>query len=268
MPVYKANALVLRRIPLGETDKIITLFTREYGKLAAVAKGARRTTSRLSGAAEPLMLLRCLLAEGMSLDVLTQCEIRESFPGIRGDFGLFLRATYACELLDKVTIDRDPAPDAFDTLLSTLYILQRAADPDAAIHSYELQLMALIGYEPRLDACIRCDRDLDEALPPGAFSPSRGGALCVECAAQVRDETLAASPETVGLMRHLATENNARALAALVLPDDSRRQMGRIIREHLRYRMERDVRSTAFLDAYRLGAMDTLEGEGEARTAP
>src|SRR5438105_3954447 len=101
MAVYKANAIVLRRIPLGETDKIITLFTREYGKYNAVAKGARKTTSRLCGATEPLMFLRAALADGMNLDVLTQCDIRESFPTLRGDFGLFLRATYVCELLDK-----------------------------------------------------------------------------------------------------------------------------------------------------------------------
>ena len=192
MPVYKANAIVLRRIPLGETDKILTLFTREYGKLSAIAKGARRTTSRLSGATEPLMFVRALMAGGMNLDVLTQGEIRESFPAVRANFGLFLRATYACELLDKLTADRDPAPETFDQLLSTLYILQRARDPDAAIHAYELRVMAHAGYDPLLSACARCERAIEPAteLRVGGYSPTRGGAICEECARQARHELL------------------------------------------------------------------------------
>ena len=254
MAVYKTNALVLRRIPLGEKDKIVTLFTREYGKLNAVEKGERKTTSRLAGSTEPLMLLRALLAEGMNLDILTQCEIKESFPMLRGDFGLILRATYACELLDKLTVERDPSPEAFDLLLSTLYVLQRAVVPDVALHAFELQFLAQIGYEPRLDACARCGRDLadGEAL---AFSPSRGGLLCAPCA-DAADDSLTVSPTTTRMMIRLLSEDDAKALARIELAAPEREEMARILRAHLRFRLERDVKSTEFLDAHRLGAMD------------
>jgi len=261
MPVYKANAIVLRRIPLGETDKVLTLFTREYGKLAAIAKGARRTTSRLAGASEPLMFVRALLAEGQNLDVLTQGDIRDSFADIRSDFGLFLRATYACELIDKLTADRDPALELFDQLLSTLYILQRARDPDAVIHAYELRIMGHVGYEPQLDSCVRCERPLEPAskLRPGGYSPTRGGAVCDECAFAAREELLPMSSATLEWLRYLAVEDNARALADADLPVEVRNEMNRLLRAHLRFRLERDVRSTAFLDAYRIGAMDTYD---------
>lgn len=254
MAVYKTNALVLRRIPLGETDKIVTLFSREYGKFSAVAKGARKTTSRLAGATEPLMLLRALLAEGMNLDVLTQCEIKESFPLLRGDFGLILRATYACELLEKLTVERDAAPEAFDLLLSTLYVLQRAADPDAALHAFELQLLAQVGYEPRLDACARCGGDLQHDGPL-FFSPSRGGLLCSSCA-DATDDALPLAKETAETMARLLLEEDARALAQLELSPTVRKEMARLLRAHLRYRLERDLKSTELLDAYRLGATD------------
>jgi DNA repair protein RecO (recombination protein O) len=268
MPAYKANAIVLRRIPLGETDKVLTLFTREYGKLSAIAKGARRTTSRLAGATEPLMFLRGLLAEGMNLDILTQAEIRESFSTIRSNFGLFLRATYACELLDKVTAERDAAPEAFDLLLSTLYILQRARDPDVPLHSYELRLTGQIGYEPQLDSCVRCERGIvPDGLPAGGFSPSRGGAVCDECAFQLREELLPMSADTLSWLRYLASEDDAFALADAMPPDNVREEMNRLLRSHLRYRLERDVRSTAFLDAFRVGAMDRLEPLVEAAAA-
>ncbi len=260
MAVYKTNALVLRRIPLGEKDKIVTLFTREYGKLNAVAKGARRTTSRLAGATEPLMLLRALLAEGMNLDILTQCEIRESFSHLRSDFGLILRATYACELLDKLTVERDPSPEAFDLLLSTLYVLQRAVEPDAALHAFELQFLAQIGYEPRLDACARCGKDLADGEGAG-FSASRGGLLCGPCA-DATDDTLNLSPAAARMMIRLLNEEDAKALARIEMTPTEREEIARVLRAHLRFRLERDVKSTEFLDAHRLGAMNLTPDAG------
>ena len=251
-------------MPLGETDKIVTLFAREYGKFNIIAKGARRTTSRLAGATEPLMLLKALLAEGMNLDVLTQCDIKESFPAIRADFGLYLRATYCCELLDRMSIERDPDIETFDLLLSTLYILQRAADPDAAVHSFELKLMGLAGYAPMMDACPRCDQMFDtvtgqdSGIIEEAYSPMRGGALCRECAMATREEVMAISTDAATWMRRLAVEDNARAMAEIVLPQPIADQLNRSLRSHLRLRLERDVKSTAFLDAYRVGAMENL----------
>jgi DNA repair protein RecO (recombination protein O) len=259
VPVYKTNALVLRRIPLGETDKILTLFTREYGKISVIAKGARRTTSRKSAGTEPLTLIRALLAEGRNLDVLTQVETRASFPLITGNFGLFLRATYACELVDRLTIERDPAGDVFDLLLATLYVLQRAVDPDAALHAYELKLMALAGYEPQLDACVVCERMLGEAEPPGGYSALRGGALCRSCAdSEVREDLLPFPLEALWTLQTLLATHDPHELAALVLPEPARDPINRALHAHLRFHLERDVRSSAILDALRVGALDTM----------
>src|SRR5437879_4466300 len=125
MPVYKVNGIVLRRSDLGETDRILRLFTRECGRVDTVAKGARRGTSRLSGATELFTHSRMLLATGKTLDIVSQCEIRESFPGLRGDLQRIARATYLCELVDRLLADREPNTEAFDLLLSALYLLQR-----------------------------------------------------------------------------------------------------------------------------------------------
>src|SRR5215468_2707066 len=103
MPAYTTTGLVLHRLNLGETDKILTLYTREHGKLSAVAKGARRAGSRLSGATELFTDSKFLLATGKTLDIVTQCEIRESFPALRNDLERLARATYFCELLDRMT---------------------------------------------------------------------------------------------------------------------------------------------------------------------
>src|SRR5579872_995063 len=202
MPVYKANAIVLHRTNLGETDKILTLLCREVGKLGAVAKGARRPGSKISGATELFIHSRLLLAIGKSLDIISQCEIRESFPALRGDLALMSRATYLCELTDRLVEEREPNPEVFDLLLSALYLLQRAAaNPDVIVHAYELRLMAERGYAPELNACVRCG----DALPGGrmGFSPSLGGTLCAAHRYSV-DDTIAVESPTIEYMRKLS----------------------------------------------------------------
>lgn len=253
MPTYKTAALVLRRIPLGEKDKIVTIFSRDRGKLSAVAKGARKPTSKLAGATEPLVLLRAAIAEGSSLDILSEAEVREAFPKLKADYGRYLRATYACELLEKVTEERDPHPESFDLLLSTLYILQRAAQPDTALHAFELQLLAQIGYEPQLATCIRCDNPFDTDYPPVGYSPARGGALCIPCTEFLQTEALPCNATTIVLLERLTLLTDAKTLAALELPDEALTEINRIVRAHLRYRVEREIKSLGMLDAFRLG---------------
>jgi recombinational DNA repair protein (RecF pathway) len=119
--------------------------------------------------------------------------------------------------------------------------------------------MAQVGYEPRLDACIRCERDLLSGdLLPGGFSPVRGGVLCEECASQVRDEVLKFGTRALQTLLSLAAQDDARVLAATEIPLEARDEINRALRAHLRYRMERDIKSTAFLDAFRIGAADDL----------
>src|SRR5579871_1222987 len=188
MPAYTATGLVLHRLNLGETDKILTLYTREHGKLSAVAKGARRAGSRLSGATELFTDSRFLLATGKTLDIVTQCEIRESFPALRADLERLARATYFCELLDRLTQERDSLQSAelHDLTLAALALLQRENRYlDGVVHAYELQLLAELGYAPVLDRCVRCGEPLGQR--PVGFSPALGGTLCAADRYRVED---------------------------------------------------------------------------------
>ena len=98
MRTYSANAIVLRRIDLGEKDRILTLYTREHGKLSAVAKGSRRPGSKLAGASEPFTYSKMFLATGKDLDVLTQADIKESFPNVKSDIRSVAYGVYLLEL--------------------------------------------------------------------------------------------------------------------------------------------------------------------------
>jgi len=180
MPVYRAEGIVLRRVELGEADRLITLYTREHGKLHAVAKGARKPTSRLGGRIEPFTYLRGLLATGRSLDILSQVEVVESFGTLRADLPRMAYAAYAVELIDRATAAREPNAQLFHLLLGTLRAMCDG-DPELAALRFSLRLLVLQGYRPSLNRCVGCGRST--ALPQ-RFSTSLGGVLCPRCGEQ------------------------------------------------------------------------------------
>ncbi len=251
MPVYKVNAIVLRRTDLGETDKILRLLTREAGKVDAVAKGARRGTSKLSGATELFTFSRMLLAVGRTLDIVSQCEIRESFPALRNDLSSLARASYLCELVDRLMEEREPNQEVFDLLLSALYLLQRATEhPDVVVHSFELRLLAERGYRPELDRCVKCGGELEQRRI--SFSPSLGGALCSADRYAV-DDAIPLSSGALDIMRRLL-DAEPEQLVAMAPDPRAFREVDKCLRWYIRYRTERDLRSAEFLDMLRMTA--------------
>jgi DNA repair protein RecO (recombination protein O) len=249
MPLYKANALVLHRTNLGETDKILTLLCRDSGKLGAVAKGARGPKSKLSGATELFTHSRMLLATGKSLDIVSQSEVRESFPALRDDLALLARATYLCELTDRFIEEREPNQDVFDLLLSALYLLQRCADePDVIVHAFELRLLTERGYAPHLANCVRCGAETLRARV--GFSPSLGGLLCPADRFSV-DDTISIAAETVEFMTTLLSGEPHEVVS--VRPSAiALRETARCMRWYIRFRAERDLKSAEFVDMLRL----------------
>lgn len=257
--VYKAQAIVLRRISVGETDRILTLFTREQGKLSAIAKGARRELSRLAAVTEPLTFSRVLLAVGQNLDVLTQGEIREAFPEIRRDLTRIPYATYFTELVDAATEERQPQQDLFDLLLSAFYLLQRADLADLVARAFELQALRLLGYEPELRRCVRDQAPLQS--PGLAFSPARGGALCARCAAETPG-AMPMSGAALEIMRRLldtgpdSALGGSAALARLRPSEAQRSELARLLVPTVRQRVEAPLRSLSYIEELRVAPPD------------
>lgn len=248
MPLYTANSIVLRRMNFSETDRIVTLYTREHGKTAGIAKGARKPISRLAGATEVISYGRFQLATGKTLDVITQVEVKESFPRIHGDLARLAHVTYLAELADKLVEDHDPNPNIFDLLLSALYLMERPNDPEKITRMFELQFMGLLGYEPVLDRCLRCRMP----LPDGDlfFSPSLGGIVCRECG-HLPEDAFQISREAIDIMQRLLTAD-APEVERMEIPRDAMDQVARAMRWYIRYRAERELKSVEFLQSLRL----------------
>ncbi len=198
MPVYKAEGIVLGRRNLGEADRVLTLLTREHGKLVAKAKAVRRPTSRLAGRLEPFTHARFLLARGRTLDVVAQVEVIESFAALRTDLLRTAWASVCAELTDRMVAEQEPHPEVFEALRAAQEAMV-AQDAELAALWYLLRLVSLVGYRPVLDRCAVCGQE----ARTDAWQVATGGLLCSACARQ-DPQAQRIGGEAVGALRFLA----------------------------------------------------------------
>jgi DNA repair protein RecO (recombination protein O) len=182
--VEKATAIVIRAVEFSETSLVVTLFTREFGKIAALAKGGRRLKGPFESALDLLALCRIVFLHKSSdaLDLLTEAKLLRRFrPAGRELSGLY-GAYYVAELLGELTDDDDPHPELFDLADETLAALAGGESAAKRVMRFELGALTLLGHAPSLDACVECGAAV---APAGrvAFGQLDGGVLCPKCRA-------------------------------------------------------------------------------------
>ncbi len=254
MPVYKAEGIVIRRQALGEADRVVTLLTREYGKLRAAARGVRRTTSRLGARVEPFTHARFLLAKGKTLDVIAQIDVVEAFAGIRAGLHRTAYGAFVAELVDRFLPERDRHEAVFTLVRTTLGALASSGEDDAELLAvwFALHLADLLGYRPETEACVGCGRPLlrkDGRNAPWWFSPALGGALCRACASQDPDavRVLPGVLAMIGSLLRLPAER----LGRLRISPDDRRDLARLVQTHLEHRLEAKLRAPVVIGRLR-----------------
>ena len=251
--LYRTEAIILRRADLGEADRLLTIFTPARGKLRVVAKGARKPASRKSGHVELFTRSTLLVARARNLDIVSQAETVEAYRPLREDL---LRSTYAhyiVELLDRFTGDEEEGAELYDLLAETLSRLCEAENPALLARFYELRLLMLAGYQPRLFDCARCGkplREIEGESPPYGFDCSQGGVLCDECVPRSRD-ALPLSLAALKVLRH-AARVEWPAFAALKLRLLVAREVEQVMQRYITYILERNLKSVEFLRTLRL----------------
>lgn len=241
MPLYRDEAIVLRTHKLGEADRIVTLLTRQHGRVRAVVKGVRKTTSRWGSRLEPFTHVDLQLAVGRSLDVVTQAETIEPFAaGLGGDYERYTAGTVMLETADRlVTEEGQPAVQQYLLLVGGLRAMT-AGDrgPSQVLDSYLLRSLAVAGYAPSFSHCARCG---DEG-PHRWFSPSAGGALCADCRVPGSASPAAATLEVLGAL--LAGD---WAVVAAAEPRTLREASG-LVAAYLQWHVERGLRSLEYVE--------------------
>ncbi len=257
---YRCEGLTLRKAPIGEADLVVTLFTGERGKVRAVAKGARRSSSKLVGHLEPLTLARLSMAHGRQLDIVSQAQVEDGFAALKDDLPSMTRGLYVAELLDGFGPEDSPSPGLFRLAVATLRALPRAAEPEAPLRYFELHLLRLNGMLPELYQCVECRKEVS----PDAhrFSVNLGGALCPDCSpleARVRPLSLRAMK-----VLRLLHRGSLADVCALRLNPSLASELKAILTGAVRYWLGRDLRSGAFLERLqgeRVAAPGAFAGE-------
>ena len=179
MAILKTEGIVLKYSNFGESDKILTILTRNSGKIKAIAKGCRKPKSSLLSSSEVFVFSEFVLYKGTNLYHLSQAVTRETFYNMRKDLLRLSYATYFAELADAVSDEGIPSERLFLLLAKTLYYLSTGEVPMGLLHlGYQLKLMDISGYRPNLSRCTWCkkaDRDFTK------FSVGLGGVICREC---------------------------------------------------------------------------------------
>ena len=248
---YKTEGVVLRHADIGEADRLITLYPPYRGMVRAVAKGARTPSSKLAGNLEQFTHTTVLIARGRNLDLITQAQSLRSFIEVRESLRLVLYASYAVELVDRFTeLEHENRP-LYDLLYAMLVHLTTARRLDTALRAYELWALDLLGYRPRLDACVSCGRALTAVT--NGFSSAAGGVLCPLCRHREKDQRDIAAG-TLEVLRALQAGGLPVAERIRLTPE-VRDQAEGILGEYMSYRLEHDLNSAAVLHALRRQAL-------------
>ncbi len=241
MPPYKEQGIVLRSMKLGEADKIVTILTQGSGKVRAVAKGVRKTTSRFGARLEPFTHVNLMLYRGRgTLDTVTQAEILTPHLHIREDLARFAAAETMVEAVDKVAEEHERNTRLVLLLLGGLRALDaRPTDPTAVAESFLLKMLSLSGFHPALTACAVC------ASPEiRLWSGGLGGAVC---AADADADAETVSPQALGLLQHLASVDIAAAGHPSEADERARREARGLLVGFTEYHLERRMKSVPML---------------------
>ncbi len=251
MPVprrYTTDAIVLSRFDLGEADRVLTLMTPDMGKIKAIAKGVRRTTSRLGGSLEPFAELRVALARGRTFDVVTQVSVTHAWLRLRDSLESAATAWYLAELADRSLEERHAAEPLYALLRRAYELLDAGMAAGRVARWYEMHLLDELGMRPEVDRCVECDRVL-EAEGRFRWVPPLGGVLCDRCPGPVHERT-GLTLDGLKLLKAYQRLDVA-ALAGLRQGPLVEREVEADLREFVRQALERDARSLPFLDEVR-----------------
>ena len=176
MSLYRDEGIVLRTLRLGEADRIVTMVTKGQGKVRAVAKGVRRTTSRFGGRLEPMSHVAMQCWQGRELDTVTQVEVLDSFRTVREDLARVSKAFTLLEIVDVIAQERQSNPLLHETLVGALRWLDNADSP-LLVAAFCLKVLVLEGSAPVVDRCASCG----STSLLVAFDLVEGGVLCRSC---------------------------------------------------------------------------------------
>jgi DNA repair protein RecO (recombination protein O) len=241
---YQTEAIIIKKTRLGEADVILTLYTPNLGKIQGFAKSLRKTKSKMAGHLELLTHSQISLARGRNIDTITGSQTIDSFLPIKSDLELTSCALYTAELVNQfAAADAEDYP-IFQLLLATLKRLSQGDNSELVLRYFELHLLSDVGYRPQLEQCVACHNPLKDS--GNAFCPAAGGIVCDSCLpTQPFSYPLSSEAQKTLL---LLQSGDYESVSRMTLTPELSHQLEVVIRNYIRYLLEREVKSAAWLD--------------------
>ncbi len=252
MPYHKSPAVIIRSLDFAEWDKLITFFTRDYGKLKGVAKGAKRSRKRFGSALEPLTYTTVSFfeKERAQLVRLDRCEIIESFPQIHNDVLRVGYASYLGELINEMVAEREANRELFNLLITFLSLLNEKDFREEFIRIFELRLLSLAGYQPEFGRCVMCRKEVNGTREHN-FSEQRGGLICLECFKGSHNSPRL-SGGTIKMLQRAQTIELSK-VKRLYFSPQARAESRKILPHFIESRIEKPLKSLKFIEHLNFG---------------
>ncbi len=251
MGIIKTEAIVLKQFDLGEADKIITFYTKDYGKVRAVGKGVRKSRSSMSGIVQPFNYNHMTFYQNTSLDRINQVKNIFSFAKLREDLTKTAYASFMAELIEKVGLENDPNQSLFFLLLSSFHQLLKADENIGFIElTFKVRLLAILGLKPDLDNCVSCKKEL-LCFKKNIIDIEHGGLICKECYKKSTDTSSVNKymlfGESVQVMKNFF-DTGLQSLPNLEISKGAYEQLDELINKFMIYHLDIKLKSFDFLN--------------------
>ena len=244
MPLKKTEAIVLKSQRQGETSKILTLYTRAFGKLTVIAKGARSMRSKFGGSLELLNYISIVFyeKETREIQLLSQADIVEFFANIKLSVEKTALAMAVCELVNNLEIGIEPNPSLFKLHLEALKAMNQNENPMNVLRAFQVKLLNILGFRPDFTTCSKCKNQKQGAV---AFDIAQGSFVCEACHKQAAGMILSA--DSFHALRSFQRDSLA-SLNGLLISEPSCQQVDGFIAAYLKYHIEglRDLKAVKF----------------------
>lgn len=246
---------MLKHYDYGEADRILTIYTRERGKLKVNAKGVRKVRSRKGGHLEPFMQVNLLLAKGRNWDLVSQAEAQHAYGNLRENLEMIGYASYAVELVDKFTYEEEENAPVYSLLNHVLARLNRGDDPLLAIRYFEIRMLDVLGFRPELQQCVVTGA----AIQPENqfFSAAQGGVVSPEAGKGL----VGAVPVSVNALKYLRhfQRSSYREARRAKIPLEIHQELEILMQHYITYILERGMNTPTFLRRVRRDEIESSQ---------
>jgi DNA repair protein RecO (recombination protein O) len=243
---YTTTGIILKRRDVGEGDRIYSIYTKDHGKIEAVAQGACKIKSKLAAHLEPLSRGEFMFAAGRRFERLIQARVQENFTPLKNDLKLLGQACFMAEVLDLLTKPSEKDPRIFELLERSFLILKESQQSTNLEQIFTVKLLQFLGFELILDHCVFCKKELVNPLSV-TIDALRGGVLCPQCSVNPPFDVILISSLTLEAVKNIFVSVIAD-LQPLELPEMVSQELKIFANAYLRAHLEFQPKSKDFLD--------------------